>query len=92
MSQIRASHILVETQEQAVAIRAQAVTGGHDDFAKLAQEHSKCPSGKNGGDLGLFGPGQMVKPFEDAAMATAIGNVSELVQTQFGWHVIKRTA
>mgnify|MGYP006268899847 CR=1 FL=1 len=90
MSQIRASHILVDTQENAVAIRAAAVNG--EDFAKLAESHSKCPSKANGGDLGPFGPGAMVKPFEDAAFATAVGNISEPVQTQFGWHVIKRTA
>lgn len=90
MSQIRASHILVDTQENAVAIRAAAVTG--EDFSKLAESHSKCPSKAQGGDLGFFGPGQMVKPFEDAAFATSVGNVSEPVQTQFGWHVIKRTA
>jgi peptidyl-prolyl cis-trans isomerase C len=92
MSQIRASHILVETLEQAVALRGQVTTGGHESFAQVAKDHSKCPSKANGGDLGFFGPGQMVKPFEDAAMATPVGSVSQPVQTQFGWHLIQRTA
>ena len=90
MSQIRASHILVETHDQATAIRAQAINGV--SFEELAKDHSKCPSKAQGGDLGQFGPGQMVKPFEDAAMATGLNQISEPVQTQFGWHVIKRTA
>jgi parvulin-like peptidyl-prolyl isomerase len=90
MSQIRASHILVETLEQAVALRSQVTNGG--DFAKVALEHSKCPSKAAGGDLGTFGPGQMVKPFEDAAMSTPVGSVSQPVQTQFGYHLILRTA
>lgn len=88
--QITASHILVPTLEAATALHAQ-ITGGAD-FAKLAGEHSSCPSGRNGGNLGPFGPGAMVKPFEDAAMATSIGQVSAPVKTQFGYHLIKRTA
>jgi len=58
----------------------------------LAAKHSKCPSGKQGGNLGLFGPGQMVKPFDDAARAMEVGKISDPVQTQFGYHLIKRTA
>jgi peptidyl-prolyl cis-trans isomerase C len=86
---MRASHILVSTKEQADAILAEA---NALNFAQLAQQHSKCPSGRNGGDLGDFGPGQMVKPFEDATVATAVGKVSDPVQTQFGYHLIKRAA
>lgn len=86
---IKASHILVPTLQEATNLKAQ-IDGGAD-FAMLAQQHSKCPSGKNGGNLGEFGPGQMVKSFDDAARATPVGSVSDPVQTQFGYHLIKRT-
>jgi peptidyl-prolyl cis-trans isomerase C len=86
---MRASHILVATKEQADAILAEA---NALNFASLAQAHSSCPSKARGGDLGDFGPGQMVKPFEDATMATAVGSISQPVQTQFGYHLIHRTA
>ena len=58
------------------------------DFAELAAERSTGPSGPNGGQLGWFGPGMMVAPFEEAVVALEVGEVSEPVQTQFGWHVI----
>ncbi len=89
MSQIRASHILVDTKEQADSLKKQ-IDGGAD-FAALAEKHSSCPSSENGGDLGFFGRGMMVKPFEDAAFALSVGAVSGPVQTQFGWHLIKLT-
>ena len=85
---MKASHILVSTQEQAHAILAEATA---ENFASLAQQHSSCPSKANGGNLGDFGPGQMVKPFEDATLATPIGSISQPVQTQFGYHLIHRT-
>jgi peptidyl-prolyl cis-trans isomerase C len=90
MSVISAKHILVETQDQATDLYDQIVTEGKD-FGALAAISSKCPSGQNGGDLGNFGRGQMVKPFEDAAYALGVGNISAPVQTQFGWHIIQRT-
>jgi peptidyl-prolyl cis-trans isomerase C len=86
---MRASHILVQTLEQAQLLQSQLSEGS--DFAALAQANSQCPSKARGGDLGVFGRGQMVKPFEDAAYGLEIGAVSEPVQTQFGWHLVKRT-
>jgi peptidyl-prolyl cis-trans isomerase C len=84
---MQASHILVDTKEQADAIFKEANTL---NFGSLAQQHSKCPSKARGGDLGEFGPGQMVKPFEDATLATPPGQISLPVQTQFGYHLIHR--
>lgn len=86
--QVTASHILVESEEEARAIIAQLNDGA--DFAALAKEKSTGPSGPNGGELGSFGRGQMVPAFETAAFAMPKGSYSETpVQTQFGWHVIK---
>ena len=85
---MKASHILVATKEQAESILAEA---NALNFASLAQAHSSCPSKARGGDLGDFGPGQMVKPFEDATVATPVGEISQPVQTQFGYHLIHRT-
>lgn len=83
---VRASHILVDTLEEAQNLKAEIANGA--DFGDLAAQYSKCPSGANGGDLRYFGKGMMVKPFEDAAFSLAQGEVSEPVQTQFGWHLI----
>ena len=83
---IRASHILVETLEEAKNLKAEIDNGA--DFGELAAKYSKCPSGASGGDLRYFGKGMMVKPFEDAAFALQKGEVSEPVETQFGWHLI----
>ncbi len=85
--QVRARHILVETKEQADKIIADLKAGGA--FEELAKQ-SKDPSGQNGGDLGYFGKGQMVPPFEAAAFALEPGKFTETpVQTEFGFHVIK---
>ncbi|GGX40134.1 peptidylprolyl isomerase [Tateyamaria omphalii] len=81
-----ASHILVETEEEAKAIKAE-IDGGAD-FAATAREKSTGPSGPNGGQLGWFGSGAMVPSFESAVIALEVGEVSDPVQTQFGWHVI----
>ncbi len=86
---VRASHILVETEEQAKDLYEQIQNGA--DFAELAMEYSQCPSKRDGGDLRFFGRGMMVKPFEDAAFDLEVGQISEPVQTQFGWHLIKLT-
>ena len=88
-NEIRASHILVKTEEEAKKLYDEIVNGR--DFAEIAEEVSLCPSGQNGGDLGFFGRGMMVKPFEDAAFALEKGEVSKPVETQFGWHLILLT-
>jgi peptidyl-prolyl cis-trans isomerase C len=85
---MKASHILVDSLEQAQTILKEA---NALNFGSLAQMHSKCPSKTRGGDLGDFGPGMMVKPFEDATVATPVGEISQPVQTQFGFHLIHRT-
>jgi peptidyl-prolyl cis-trans isomerase C len=85
---MKASHILVESLEHATSLAGQATT---ENFATLASQYSRCPSSANGGDLGDFGPGQMVKPFEEAVNSLEVGQISEPVQTQFGFHLIHRT-
>ncbi len=84
---VRASHILVDTENEAWAIKSKLTEGA--DFAQMAQKYSKCPSKDKGGDLGYFGRGQMVPDFENAAFSTPVGEVSDPVQTKFGWHLIK---
>ncbi|MFO7772204.1 MAG: peptidylprolyl isomerase [Roseovarius gahaiensis] len=86
-TEYQAAHILVETEDDANSI-VQDLTDGAD-FAELAAEKSTGPSGPNGGDLGWFGAGVMVEPFFQAVAALEPGQVSDPVQTQFGWHVIK---
>lgn len=85
-NEVRASHILVKTEEEANKLYDE-IKGGKD-FADLAAMYSLCPSGANGGDLGFFSKGMMVKPFEDAAFSTEKGELSRPVKTQFGWHLI----
>lgn len=87
--QVRASHILVETEEEAQKIREEILNG--KKFEDIAAMVSMCPSGANGGDLGFFGKGMMVKPFEDACFSMKVGDISEPVETQFGWHLIELT-
>jgi len=89
MVRVKASHILVKTENEAKQIMQKLSAG--DDFAKLAKMYSQCPSGNQGGDLGYFAKGQMVKPFEDACFKAKAGDVVGPVKTQFGWHVIKVT-
>jgi parvulin-like peptidyl-prolyl isomerase len=102
---VRASHILLmykgssrstasrskeEAQQQIQQLKTQ-IDGGAD-FASLASQHSDCPSKSKGGDLGSFGRGQMVGPFETATFGMPVGSVSGIVETDFGYHIIKRTA
>lgn len=99
--QVQASHILIKVDQNAdEATKKAAKTKCEDllkkvkaggDFAALAKENSECPSKEKGGDLGMFEKGKMVKPFEDAAFAMKVGDVSDIVETQFGYHIIKLT-
>lgn len=90
LREVRASHILVRTEDEAKRLLEEIKNG--KSFADAAKEVSLCPSGRDGGDLGFFKRGVMVKPFEDAAFSLKeIGEVSEPVQTQFGWHLIQLT-
>jgi len=89
MSKAKARHILVPTQEVCEDLKTE-IEGGAD-FAAVAKQHSQCPSGKQGGDLGEFGPGQMVKEFDTVVFSADIGKVMGPVQTQFGYHLIEVT-
>ncbi len=89
-TEVRAEHILLDTKEEANKILLQIETG-QISFEDAAKQFSKCPSAKDGGDLGFFKRGVMVKEFEDAAFSVNVGEISEPVQTEFGWHLIKVT-
>ncbi|MCL2294389.1 MAG: peptidyl-prolyl cis-trans isomerase [Spirochaetes bacterium] len=85
----RASHILVKDKSLAQELLKKIKQGAN--FEALAREYSTCPSKTKGGDLGWVGPGKMVKPFEDAASRLGTGSISDVVSTQFGYHLIKVT-
>ncbi|MCK4727485.1 MAG: peptidyl-prolyl cis-trans isomerase [Desulfobacterales bacterium] len=97
--QVRASHILIKVHPQAeesqkaearkALEKIQLKLKEGDDFSALAKESSQCPSSAKGGDLSYFKRGQMAKPFEDAAFALKPGEVSDIVETRFGYHLIK---
>lgn len=83
---VKASHLLVSDEAQCLALREEIIAG--KPFAEVAAAVSQCPSGKNGGDLGFFGKGQMVPEFELAAFNQPIGEISQPIKTQFGWHLL----
>lgn len=87
MATATALHILVRTEKEAIKILEQINKG--KDFGMLAKRHSKCPSGKRGGDLGEFRRGQMVKPFDDVVFKKELLKVHGPVKTRFGYHLIK---
>jgi peptidyl-prolyl cis-trans isomerase C len=87
---ITAAHILVETEDEAENVITRLDNG--ESFSDLAMELSLCPSKSRGGNLGEFGKGVMVEEFETAAFNLRVGEISDPIQTQFGWHIIKRLA
>ena len=89
MTQAAARHILVGTEHECENLKTQIVNGA--DFAVLAQEHSQCPSGAEGGALGTFGRGQMVKEFDDVVFSGDLNTVLGPVKTQFGYHLLEVT-
>jgi len=89
MAKAAARHILVDSEQKCLDLKSQIETGA--DFADLAKKHSKCPSGRRGGDLGEFSPGQMVKEFDTVVFSAEIGKVQGPVKTQFGFHLVEVT-
>jgi parvulin-like peptidyl-prolyl isomerase len=87
-NEVHCAHILVKTEKDAQFVLERLKKG--EKFSNIASEVSLCPSKKRGGDLGTFGRGRMVKEFEQAAFALEKGQVSSIVKTQFGYHVIRR--
>jgi peptidyl-prolyl cis-trans isomerase C len=90
MTQATARHILVKSKEACEDLKKQ-IEGGAD-FGDMAREHSECPSGKDGGGLGSFGPGQMVPEFDTVVFNEEVGAVHGPVQTSFGYHLIEITS
>ncbi len=89
MAKASARHILVDTEQTCIDLKNQITSGA--DFGDLAKQHSNCPSGKSGGDLGEFTPGQMVKEFDTVVFNEAVGDTHGPVKTQFGYHLIQIT-
>jgi len=86
----QARHILVDTAEACQDLKTRIESG--TDFAEMARQHSKCPSGRRGGSLGEFGPGQMVREFDEVVFKAEVGKVHGPVRTQFGYHLIEVTS
>jgi len=87
MAKATARHILVDSEEQCEELIRQLDNGA--DFERLAAEHSNCPSGQSGGDLGEFSPGQMVPEFDRVVFNEAVGEIHGPIATQFGYHIIE---
>ncbi len=90
MARAQARHILVETEQECDDLKQQIADGA--DFAELAKQYSKCPSGRSGGDLGEFGRGEMVKEFDDVVFNEEVNVVHGPVKTQFGFHLLEVTS
>lgn len=89
MATASARHILVEDEQACEDLKAQIEQGS--DFAEMAAQHSQCPSGQRGGDLGEFSPGMMVKEFDEVVFSGELGKIHGPIQTQFGFHLIEIT-
>ena len=87
-NQVHCAHILVKTEKEANAVLERVKNG--ESFANIAKKVSLCPSKKRGGDLGTFGRGKMLKEFEKVAFALGKGQISPIVKTKFGYHIIRR--
>ena len=90
MARATARHILVETRDKCEEIKKQIEAGA--DFAELAKEHSKCPSGEDGGKLGEFSTGQMVEEFDKIVFGEEVGKTHGPIETQFGFHLVEITS
>ncbi|MDX1490896.1 MAG: peptidylprolyl isomerase [Pseudohongiellaceae bacterium] len=90
MAAATARHILVETEAQCNELKTR-IEGG-EDFAEIAKQYSSCPSGQQGGELGRFGPGQMVKEFDTVVFSAEPNTVQGPVKTQFGYHLLEVTS
>jgi len=89
MAKASARHILVKTEEECNQLKNEITQGAN--FDEIAAQHSLCPSGKQGGELGEFGPGQMVKEFDAVVFSAPVGEVQGPVKTQFGYHLVEVT-
>lgn len=89
MAQAAARHILVDSEEKCLELKKEIENGA--DFSEVAKKNSSCPSGRSGGDLGTFGPGQMVKEFDEVVFSADLNTVQGPVQTQFGYHLLEVT-
>lgn len=90
MVQAAARHILVDSEEKCIELKTEIENGA--SFADIAKKNSSCPSGQSGGDLGTFGPGQMVKEFDEVVFSAELNKVQGPVQTQFGYHLLEVTS
>lgn len=90
MATASARHILVSSEDKANDLKGQIEAGA--DFAELAKANSTCPSSRQGGDLGSFGPGQMVPEFDSVVFSAPVGTVQGPVKTQFGFHLLEVTS
>ena len=90
MPSASARHILVSTEAECLDLKSKLEAGA--EFASLAKQHSSCPSGQQGGELGTFGPGQMVKEFDEVVFSAPLNEVQGPVKTQFGYHLLETTS